>query len=192
MKEITTDKPFAVFSLEADRDYLLARLIAFSGSGFAPRAGYFAQQACEKYLKAFSVQKCNKYLKTHDLIELSRYASEFDRKFADHAFINKLNVFDDFKDVGRYGGEATYDPHSKKEKEFETSGVFIWEVGHIEILDEIVFSIRKQLDFKAIGWSDSLQSVLNDDHIDMLFSTWKLPIPLLDILTTGNHFFKKK
>jgi|ERR1700722_1130631 len=46
-----TDKPFVIFSYEADVDYLLARLSSLAGASLHSRAGYFAHQACEKYLK---------------------------------------------------------------------------------------------------------------------------------------------
>lgn len=50
---IKTDVPFVVFSFEADADYLLARMIVFLGAAFQGKAGYFGQQACEKYLKLY-------------------------------------------------------------------------------------------------------------------------------------------
>ena len=56
-KLIKTDFPFTFISMEADLDYLLARMIHFLGAGFHARAGYFAHQACEKYLKALSVER---------------------------------------------------------------------------------------------------------------------------------------
>ena len=64
---IKTDKPHPVFSLEADRDYIIARLVNFTGAAFSSRAGYYSQQAIEKYLKAFLVQESGEYPKEHDL-----------------------------------------------------------------------------------------------------------------------------
>lgn len=190
MKTITTDKPFSVFSLEADRDYLLARLINFSGHGFASRAGYFGQQAIEKYFKALMVQEEKIYLKTHDLIELSKYCSKFDSVFSNDKFLGKVRIFDVFSEVGRYGGESMRDPYSKQEKDFTTAGVYAWQNIYIKTLDEIVNLLRKRLDFKKINFSDSLTAIANCNNKDFLARTWKLPINLRDILISDNNYYK--
>lgn len=190
MKTITTDKPFSVFSLEADRDYLLARLINFSGHGFASRAGYFGQQAIEKYFKALMVQEDKIYLKTHDLIELANYCSKFDSIFTGDGFLRQVKIFDDFREVGRYGGESTHDPHSKQEKDFTTAGAYVWQDTNIKILDKIVFTLRKKLDYKAVGLSDSFDGIAKGNYKDSLAGTWELPINLRDILTSANDYYK--
>lgn len=190
MKTITTDKPFSVFSLEADRDYLLARLINFSGHGFASRAGYFGQQTVEKYFKALTVQEEKAYLKTHNLIELANYSSKYNSTFNDKDFIKKITIFDDFREVGRYGGEASHDPHAKKEEDFTTAGVYVWFDTNIKFLDEIVNILRGMLNFKAISFSDSLNAIAKNDKKDFLASTWKLPINLKEILVSNNDYFK--
>lgn len=191
-KTLATDKPFFVFSLEADRDYLLARLINFSGSGFSPRAGYFGQQAIEKYLKSLMVQEDKVYLKTHDLIELANYCSKYDQNINSPDFIKKITIFDNFREVGRYGGESTYDPLAKKEENFTTAGVCIWFDEYIKILDEIVNILRKKLDFNKIGFSDSLNAIMKNDSKDFLLNEWKLPIGLKEILTSDNNYFIEK
>lgn len=108
---VKTDKPHSVFSLEADRDYIIARLINFTGAGFASRAGYYSQQALEKYFKAFLVQQINGYFKEHDLIKLAEACSKSDTDFSDEVFLKNLEIFNLFIDIGRYGGEASHDPH---------------------------------------------------------------------------------
>lgn len=190
MKIIKTDKSFGVFSLEADRDYILARLINFSGSGFAPRAGYSGQQACEKYFKSLMVQEEAQYLKTHDLIELSKYCEKWDPIFGEEKFLAKIKIFDDFREVGRYGGEATHDPNSESRDDFQTAGFYSWTNDNINLLDEIVFIIRGKLNFKKIEWSDSILCIINNDNSDLLMGTWKLPIELRVTLITDNNFFK--
>lgn len=191
MKTMTTDKPFFVFSVEADRDYLLARLINFSGLGFAPRAGYFGQQAIEKYFKALMVQEEKVYLKTHDLVELADYCSKYDPLFRKTDFITKITIFDDFREVGRYGGEARYDPHAKKDVDYTTAGVYTWAGTNIKILDELVNILRGKLDFKAINFSDSLNAIALNDDKDFLANEWKLPIDLRQILVSNNDYFKE-
>lgn len=190
MKTISTDKPFSVFSLEADRDYLLARLVNFSGNGFASRTGYLGQQAIEKYLKALMVQEEKIYLKTHELIELAKFCSKYDPTFINSEFLKKITIFDDFREVGRYGGESTYDPHAQKKEGFETAGVYTWQGTNIKILDEIVSKIRNKLDFKVVKYSDSLQAIIENNRKDVLLATWTLPIALRKILIFQNDFFK--
>ena len=105
-------------------------------------------------------------------------------------FLSKVKIFDDFREVGRYGGESTHDPHSKQEKGFITAGVCIWQNTNIKILDEIVSVLRKKLDFKKIGFSDSLKAIAEGNNKDLLAGTWKLPISLQDILISSNDYYK--
>jgi len=107
IKPTSTDFPFAVFSMEADTDYLLARMIHFLGAGlFHSRAGFFAQQACEKYLKAFSVQKTGSFLETHNLKTLAEFCEPHDSYFCEAETRRVLEQFDLFDQIGRYGGAA--------------------------------------------------------------------------------------
>lgn len=186
---IKTDKPHSVFSMEADLDYILARLINFSGAAFSSRAAYFSQQALEKYLKAFLIQSEGEYLKTHDLIKLCNECSKIDKGFKGKKFIKNISLFNDFIDLGRYGGEASKDPYAKKTKEIETAGVVLWQEGNIFILDELVYRIRRRLDFQKIAFSDNLLAILRGDNSNFFVGTWKLPIKLKEILILGNKYF---
>ncbi len=142
-------------------------------------------------MKALSVQEENKYLRTHHLIELANYCAKFDPLFSDNKFINHLKIFDDFREVGRYGAESVYDPYARKEKHLEISGVSMWRVDYIKILDEIVSKIRGKLNHTKIGFGDSLKAILEDNKKAFLVSSWQLPISLRDILVNGNDFFTK-
>jgi len=186
---IKTDKPTAVFLLEADRDYLIARLINFAGAAFASRSGYFSQQALEKYLKAFSVQEAQEYLKTHDLLELAKHCSKFHKDLSNKKFIENLKIFNAFIDLGRYGGEASHDPYSKKTKNVETASIILWQASNIKILDLLVFTIRSKLDFERIRFDDSLKSIQKKNKKSYFVKTWKLPIKLRDILIIENNYF---
>jgi HEPN domain-containing protein len=97
----STDFPFTVFSMEADTDYLLARMIHFLGAGFHSRTGFFAQQACEKYLKAFSVQKTASFLETHNLRTLAEFCEPHDSYFSEAETCRILEQFDLFDQIGR-------------------------------------------------------------------------------------------
>ncbi len=187
---IKTDKTHSVFSMEADKDYIIARLLNFTGAAFASRAGYYSQQALEKYLKAFLVQQSGKYLKEHDLLKLAKYCSKLDTDFSDKNFIKNLEVFNLFIDVGRYGGEASYNPLSKRTKEFQTAGIMVWLDSNIKILDSLVFKIRSKLDFKKVGFSDNLKAILENDISNYFVGTWRLPIKLKGMFTTGNDYFQ--
>lgn len=179
----------AMFLLEADRDYIIARLVSFTGGAFGSRAGYFSQQALEKYIKAVSVQRSGKYIKVHNLKELAAHCAEFDKDFSDAGLIADLTIFDDFTEVGRYGGEAVYDPHAIKTPGMTTAGVWLWADEHRKKLDASVSKIRGKIDFSKINQPDYLQAILKGDRT-VVTDTWKFPIKLREVLTTGNDYFK--
>jgi HEPN domain-containing protein len=120
-----TDKPFTVRSNEADKDYLLARFISLIGGGFASRAGFFAQQACEKYMKAVTIQAKGQYDETHQLAEIAKMCADIDPYFGDREIIKIRTLFDVFDQLGRYGAAAKFDPLAPKNPEFETAGVIV-------------------------------------------------------------------
>jgi ISXO2-like transposase domain/HEPN domain len=101
---VKTDMPFPVFAMEADTDYLLARLINFLGGSFHSRAGFFAQQACEKYMKALSVQRDGSYAETHKLLDLATICEPYGTFFSETETKRILEQFDIFDQIGRYGG----------------------------------------------------------------------------------------
>ncbi len=191
-KIIKTEKPFFVFLMEADKDYLLARLINLSGAAFSSRAGFFSQQACEKYFKALTVQEKGEYLKTHNLKELALHCSNFDDDFKDKEMLSDLEIFDSFREVGRYGGESDFDPFAVTTDEIQTSGVVTWSGSYIEKLDKFVFKIRGKLDFVKMNFSDSLKAIIDNKKDDLLVDTWSLPIPLDQILLNKNKHFQNE
>jgi HEPN domain-containing protein len=89
-KLIKPDKPFWMFSMEADTDYLLCRMINFLGSSFHARAGFFAQQACEKYMKALTIQDRSEYTEINNLVELAKFCEPIDPYFAEKNTITDL------------------------------------------------------------------------------------------------------
>lgn len=181
----------AIFLVEADKDYIIARLISFTGPGFAGRAGYFAQQALEKYLKALLVQHCGEYFKSHNLKDLAAHCAQFDNDFIEKELIEHLTISDDFIEVGRYGGAASYDPHAVRTPEVQVWGVGFWREEYRAILDGLVFFIRGKLDIGKMGFADSLQAILKEDQANLLVGSWKLPIKLHEVLTAGNTRFKR-
>lgn len=196
-KMIKTDKPFTVFSVEADIDYLSARMLAFLGNLFHARAGYLGHQACEKYLKALCVQKHNSYLETHKLMELMT-AIENNYEFAKHENAKAdLQKFDVFAQVGRYGAATNYDPLSKgmpvagaqfhPSKDVEIAGARFWEPQHLLSLDRFVFNARTKLVYN--NYDDGLLSVMTGNQRSMLVGTWSGPIPIKEVLTRNNKYF---
>jgi hypothetical protein len=99
-KIVQTDMPFPVFSMEADTDYLLARLVNFLGNSFHSRAGFFAQQACEKYMKALSVQRDRSYAETHKLLDLAQICATYGAFFSEAETKRILEQFDIFDQIG--------------------------------------------------------------------------------------------
>jgi hypothetical protein len=200
---VKTDMPFTVFSMEADTDYLLARLVNFLGASFHSRAGLFSQQACEKYMKALSVQKDGTYAETHKLLELAAICEHYDAYFADPNTRRVLEQFDIFDQLGRYGGAAKFDPLARGKTvggiTFQTgpgvqvAGATMWTGGRIGELDAFVWKARSYLDFKGKGngFSDSLDAIVkNDPRKSSHLAMWKFPVPLRDVLTFGNAYFK--
>jgi HEPN domain-containing protein len=187
-----TDFPFAVFSHEADQDYLLARMINFLGGGFHSRAGFFAQQACEKYMKAVMVQETRAYIVTHKLLEIAAACATFNSYFAEADTIRILEKFDYFDQVGRYGAAANYDPLAQDKIEIKTAGVMVWSDAHLGELDAFVFKARGLLDFTKSSFTDSLKAILGKDRRNVLLGTWKAKQPLRVVLTKENRYFRDR
>lgn len=59
-----------------------------------------------------------------------------------------------------------------------------------KILDKLVYEIRSLLNFNKIKYSDTLQAILKDQKSDMIVTTWKLSIPIKQVLTMFNDYYK--
>jgi HEPN domain-containing protein len=199
-KIVKTDMPFPVFSVEADTDYLLARMINFLGSAFYGRAGFFAQQACEKYMKALSVQRDQTYAETHKLLELAAICEPYDAYFSDKETARILEQFDIFDQIGRYGGAANFDPLSKGSSVGGASlkvapgvriaGAWTWTDKHLNDLDAFVFKARLFLDFEKAKFDDGLKSISERNRRSLIMSTWTGKMPIRVVLTKNNRYFK--
>jgi HEPN domain-containing protein len=195
-----TNMPFTVFSMEADYDYLLARLISFLGGGFHSRAGFFAQQACEKYMKALAVQRNGTYLETHKLFDLAEKCEPYGTIFSEAETKRILDQFDIFDQIGRYGGAAKFDPLSKGKTVggrsikvspvVQIAGAWIWTPKHLHDLDAFVFHARAFLDFEKAKFGDGIKSVLDNNRASPLLALWEFPMPLREVLTKNNSYFK--
>jgi HEPN domain-containing protein len=185
-RRVSTTLPYLVFSREADIDYLLARMIHFLGHGFIGRAGFFAHQACEKYMKAVMVQNTGAYLETHKLPKLASACSEFEAYFAKQSTITTLRIFDTFEQVGRYGGAANFDPLATVARGKKiTAGTTLWLGHYLDLLDEFAFKITGML-------GHTLKPILEDDtQHSWLLATWKGDRPLKLVLTQQNSYFKE-
>ena len=189
-KTVETDLPFTVFSMEADYDYLLARWVHFAGGGFQFRAGFFAQLACEKYMKAITLQARKQYLETHRLLELADECSRLDPMFNHPEARKTLAKLDVFDQLGRYGAAANYDPYAKKSPQLETAGVRYWDQTYLHDLDRFVFNARSKLDFKSANFDDALTSILNRNDKSMFVSIWRGQPTLEVVLTRENRYFR--
>lgn len=198
-KIIKTDKPFWMFSMEADTDYLLARMINFLGASFHSRAGFFGQQACEKYMKALTVQRDNSYDETHALPSLATYCVPYDSYFAEKDTIRILEQLDLFDQVGRYGGTANFDPISKGKtisgvsvniaSGAQFAGAWVWTDKHLDDLDGFVFKARSYLDFSTNNF-DYLKKILDRDRKSAITANWLGKQPLRVVLTKNNRYFR--
>jgi HEPN domain len=201
-KIVASQQPFPVFSMEADLDYVLARLIAFIGGRFGARAGFFAHGACEKYLKALSVQLDGTYIQTHKLVDLAAACTGYDAYFSHRDTLRILEQFDMFDQVGRYGAAANFDPLSKSrvtssggmtvriDPGIDVAGAWVWTPRFLQDLDGFVFKARSYLDFAKIEWGDGLKGALAGDARSSLTGEWHFPIPLVDVITHQNAYFK--
>jgi HEPN domain len=191
-KIVPTEQSFGVFTKEADTDYLLAR-------SFYGRAGFFAQQACEKYMKALMVERTSTYLETHNLKDLAGQCVPYEPYFADAKTLTILGRFDMFDQVGRYGAAANFDPLSEGKSagdvaltigtDVELEGAFKWEVAWLDDLDGFVFKVRGLLDFSKAGYDDCLKSIIEGNQRSAMMATWAGKVPLRVVLSKGNRFF---
>lgn len=184
-----TDFPFPIFSTEADRDYLLARHTNFLGPGFHSRTGFFAQQACEKYMKAVSVQARSEYLETHILLQIAEFCSDIDPFFADPSTKTTLEIFDNFEQVGRYGVAANYDPLAIETEQFRTAGIAVWQQNYLNLLDAFVFKVHSMLNYEKANYVNSIKAILENNRNEFLTGTWRGRPPLRVVLTKQNRYF---
>jgi hypothetical protein len=199
LRIVNIDLPFTVMSMEADTDYLLARMISFLGAKFHNRAGFSAQQACEKYMKAVSIQQNKKYPETHNLKQLASYCEPCDPFFGEAGTKRIVEQFDLFDQVGRYGGTAKFDPLSRGQTVgggtlraapgVLVAGASIWTSSHLHDLDAFVFKTRSLLNYASINWDDGLKSILAGNERSAFVGTWRGPVPLRDVLTRDNRYF---
>jgi HEPN domain-containing protein len=191
LRMVKTDKPFTVLSVEADKDYLLARAMNFAGHAFHNRAGYFSHQACEKYLKAIMLQASGAYSEGHKLLDLGAICAERHVFFKENDVVETLNIFDEFEQVGRYGAAANFDPKAKSDDKIQTAGVMMWSEQYIQRLDHFVYHTRGLLDFKKANYADSFSAMLRGEQ-GKLFTEWNLRPPLSVILRKDNRYFKRE
>ncbi|MGL5167311.1 MAG: HEPN domain-containing protein [Afipia sp.] len=198
-KAIKPDFGPSVFALEADKDYLTARMINSLGQSLGSRAGFFGQQACEKYLKAVSIQFKGEYLETHQLSVLASHCEDVLPFLTEQAAKDDLSKFDLFEQIGRYGAAAKFDPLSKGKSvggmdvtiddQVNVAGMWVWTAAHVEVLDKVVYFIRGHLDFANMPYDDNLHSIVVNNERNLLVSTWNGPPTIYDVLTTGNSYF---
>ena len=178
----------------ADRDYIAARLLTFTGEPLWRMAAYHSHQAIEKYLKSLLVQEEQSYVETHKLIELSELAGKHFSDLREKDYTKSLELFDQPEQIIRYGPFANFDPLSKVEPgKFQTKDVFAWSDIFIKDLDKTVFITRGQVDFTSQENRDGLKAILEGNMGNKILAGWKLPgISVVDILTSHNDFFNTK
>jgi len=68
---------------KADSDFFTAQLLHESGERYVYATTFHAQQAAEKYLKAFLIWHQIEFRKTHDIQELLNLAARIDHEIPD-------------------------------------------------------------------------------------------------------------
>lgn len=188
-KRIKFELGWPAFVIEADRDYLLARWIHFSGGGFHARAGFFAHQACEKYLKAIMVAATGEYLQTHRLPLLANECSDLHKMFSHTVFRTTITEFDGFDEVGRYGGAANHSPLKTKNPDFEIAAGFVWSGRHLDLLDQCVFNLRSLFNWNTVNFRDQIRAILENDLDAQLVVQWQGRPALKTVLLKQNRYF---
>ncbi len=88
----------------ADEDYNVALHLFSSKTNYLNTMCYHAQQAAEKYLKAFLTHHQVEFRKTHDLGELLDLVATVNPQIAD--FLNQLTELNPYSVEYRYPGET--------------------------------------------------------------------------------------
>ena len=101
---------------KADRDLKVAKRELESENPVTEAVCFHAQQAVEKYLKAFLVHHNRPFRKTHDIAELLHLCSKVDKSFEELMYekIVKLTVYS--VDI-RYPGTFDYEPTLEEARE---------------------------------------------------------------------------
>jgi HEPN domain-containing protein len=85
---------------KAEEDFAVAEHLLYSGTEFWGSIGFHAQQAVEKFIKAFLVHKQIEFRKTHDLEELLGLVAGVDEPLA--------AAMDMASDLNPYGVQVRY------------------------------------------------------------------------------------
>ena len=56
-------------------------------------------------------------------------------------------------------------------------------------MDGFIFKIRSLLDHAKVNWHDGLKDILGDGT-GLMAATWTFPVPIKEILTFKNRYFK--
>jgi len=151
-------------------------------------------------MKALSVQRNATYAETHKLLDLAKLCESYGAYFTNKETLRILEQFDLFDQIGRYGAAANFDPLFKGSSVGglslnvpaggQIAGAWVWASGYMQDLDSFVFHARAYLDFKKANFDDGLKSVLENNQRSRLVATWSFPVPLWQILTVRNAYFK--
>jgi len=124
---------------KAEDDWRLRRRLAMDSGSYAEASAFHAQQAVEKYLKAFLTWHQVEFLKTHDIKRLLTLASTRDPSLAE--------ALSDAADLTAYAVEyrypGEYPPVTKDDA-----------VGAVAVADRVREQVRKRLPIQGMGASN--------------------------------------
>jgi hypothetical protein len=72
----------------------------------------------------------------------------------------------------------------------QVAGAWVWMPQYLQDLDGFVFKARSHLDFAKAKFGDGLKAALEGRANASTLGMWQLPIPLLEVITRQNAYFK--
>lgn len=174
------------FALEADMEYLTARLLLNSGAALATKGTYHAHTALEEILKSYIATKGQLPAQIHLLDRLAETAADFDDPwFGEESVVNRLRSFNRYQQLGRYGANANEnsDPDRVESPNLQARGVIAIGPELLRDLDELYLTIRSKIGPVQI---DGLSAIM-EGRTDHLFTKgWGFPVSPEVALTTNN------
>jgi len=180
----------APWVLEADKEYLAARLLLQGGIAIQSKGTYNATTALELILKAYLAEPLGTEMRGHDLKDLAiACQAGNDLFFSDPAVLEGFNNFTPFQQLGRYGANAgaSSDPGRVDELNMNLRGLMVLSSATIQVLDRLFLTTRSKI--PASGKiTNGLLAIMEQTSNHLFTRGWELPIPPLVVLSTGNRF----
>lgn len=174
--------------VEADKEYLAARLLLLGGSAISSKGTYHAATALEQILKGYLEGVVGIKKQGHDLQVLA-VASQAggDTFFSDPATLSGFDGFTRYQQLGRYGPNASAksDPERIDTPTLKVFGKVEITPDTLQTLDRLFLTTRAKILIKRIN---GLKAIQDGQSNHLFVQGWVLPITSLAVLTAGNQY----